>query len=64
MTLGDAARVIERFLARTSLYPQEWNDFVETPQHDKKVEFYRKRCYELDPHVNRPRDMDGPRLKS
>jgi len=30
---------------------------------DKKVEFYRKRCYELDPHVNRPGDMDGPAVE-
>ncbi len=59
MTSEDAAQVIERFLADAGLYPQEWNDFVETPQRDKKVEFLRKRCYELDPLVNRPGEPDG-----
>ena len=59
MTSEDAAEVIERFLADVGLYRQEWNDFVETPQRDKKVEFLRKRCHELDPLVNRPGEPDG-----
>lgn len=58
MSADDAAGVIERFLSDTSLYPQEWNDFVDTPQSDKKIEWYRRRCYELDPLVNRPVNQD------
>ena len=54
MSPEEAAQVIERFLASESDYPQEWNDFVETRQQDQAVELYRKRCYELDPLVNRP----------
>jgi hypothetical protein len=52
------ADLIERFLDSTSLYPQEWNDFVESPQRDKKLDVYRKRCDQLDPLVNRPGEMD------
>ena len=52
------AQIIERFLAGTSLYPQEWNDFVELSQLNKDVEEYRKRCYELDPLVNYPGEPD------
>lgn len=58
MSREEAAQVIERFLEHRSTEPQEWNDFVETPQHDKTVEDYRRRCYELDPLVNRPGDAD------
>lgn len=50
----DAAEVIERFLQNKSSYPQEWNDFVDTPQRRPEVETIRRRCYELDPQVNRP----------
>jgi hypothetical protein len=56
------AQRIERFLEGTSLYPQEWNDFVESPQYDQKMDVYRKRCYELDPLVNRPGDQDAEAL--
>jgi hypothetical protein len=58
MTTSEAAQIIERFLENRSLYPQEWNDFVESSQHDKKLDVYRKRCDRLDPLVNRPGDMD------
>ena len=58
MTTGEAAQIIERFLENRSLYPQEWNDFVETPQNDIKLDIYRKRCHQLDPLVNRPGEMD------
>jgi hypothetical protein len=58
MSTQEVAAVIERFLEQKSLYPQEWNDFVETPQHDKRIEEYRKRCYELDSLVNRPGNSD------
>jgi hypothetical protein len=46
------AQLIERFLDGNERYPQEWNDFVEVPQHQKDRDVYRKRCYELDPLVN------------
>jgi hypothetical protein len=57
-TAIEAADIIERFLEGRNSYPQEWNDFVDASQHDKAVEVYRKRCYELDPLVNRPGDPD------
>jgi hypothetical protein len=58
MSVDDAAGIIERFLTDSSLYPQEWNDFVDTPQQNGVVEGYRKRCYQLDPLVNRPGGQD------
>jgi hypothetical protein len=57
MTANEASQTIERFLENRSLYPQEWNDFVDTPQLDKVVENFRLECYKLDPLVNRP---EGP----
>lgn len=54
----EVAQIIERFLENESLWPQEWNDFVDTPQLDKTVECYRQQCYELDPLVNRPGNAD------
>jgi hypothetical protein len=54
MSRKEAADLIERFLSDSGLYPQEWNDFVETRQEDRTVERYRKRCEELDPCVNYP----------
>lgn len=59
MTLPEVAQLIERFLDGKSLYPQEWNDFVDTPQQNKEVDEFRKRCYELDPLINRPGGMDS-----
>jgi hypothetical protein len=62
----EVAQLIERFLENKSRYPQEWNDFVDTPQGDGVVENYRRQCYELDPLVNRPGvpDLDAvARLK-
>jgi hypothetical protein len=53
------ADLVERFLEGRSLYPQEWNDFVDASQRDQKIESYRKRCYELDPLVNRPGPPDA-----
>jgi hypothetical protein len=50
----DVALIIERFLERNTLYPQEWNDFVDTAQRNSEIEHYRRRCDELDPLVNRP----------
>jgi hypothetical protein len=58
MSSEEAAQIVERFLSDNSLYPQEWNDFVETTQQDKKVEYYRTRCEDLDPLVNRPEGPD------
>jgi hypothetical protein len=57
-TSQEVAQLIERFLENTSLYPQEWNDFVEGSQRDKELDFYRKRCYDLDPLVNRAGQPD------
>lgn len=55
---AEVADLIERFLNGRSLYPQEWNDFVDASQRNKKIDLYRKRCSELDPLVNRPGDPD------
>jgi hypothetical protein len=63
MSSEEAAQVIKRFLARESDYPQEWNDFVETRQQGHIVELYRKRCYELDPLVNRPNPPEQPAVE-
>ena len=54
MDSEEVAQLIERFLERRSLYPQEWNDFVDTAQEDGVIENYRQQCNELDPLVNRP----------
>jgi len=49
---SEIAGIIERFLNGESLYPQEWNDFVECSHPDKLLDSYRKRCDLLDPLVN------------
>jgi hypothetical protein len=54
MNSEELAQLIERFLERRSLYPQEWNDFVDTSQEDSVIENYRRQCDELDPLVNSP----------
>jgi len=51
-TAEEIAGLIERFLNGTSLYPQEWNDFVDRTHADTVLDSYRKRCYLLDPRVN------------
>lgn len=58
-TAREIADLIERFLTGTSLYPQEWNDFVECSERDRKLDAYRKRCYDLDPLVNIPGPPDA-----
>ena len=58
MTALEMADLVERFLDERSLYPQEWGEFVDVPQHDKMLDFYRRRCDQLDPLVNRPGEMD------
>lgn len=58
MNEPEIADLIDRFLNNASLYPQEWNDFVDTPQPEQRTDAYRKRCYELDPLVNRPGNQD------
>ena len=50
----EVAQLIERFLEDRSSYPQEWNDFVDTPQQEAAIDNYRRQCYGLDPLVNRP----------
>lgn len=57
-TAAQIADIIERFLNDRSLYPQEWNDFVECNQPEAKLDAYRKQCYELDPLVNSPAPPD------
>ena len=52
MNSEEVAQLIERFLENRSLYPQEWNDFVDTSQDDSVIDNYRRQCYELDPLVN------------
>ena len=54
MNNEEVAQLIERFLEGRSLYPQEWNDFVDTMQTESVIENYRRQCGELDPLVNRP----------
>jgi hypothetical protein len=54
MNREEVAQLIGRFLENKSEYPQEWNDFVDTPQDNSVIENYRRECDELDPLVNRP----------
>lgn len=61
-TAGEIASLIERFLNGASLYPQEWNDFVETRHPDTHLDSYRKRCDELSPQVNCPDPQDAKAL--
>ena len=59
---AEIANIVDRFLNGTSLYPQEWNDFVECRHPDAHLDSYRKRCYELDPLVNCPTPQDAKAL--
>ena len=52
LTYSEMADLIERFLENRPAYAQEWNDFVDTPQKDWRMDAYRRCCYELDPLVN------------
>jgi hypothetical protein len=52
LTSHEIADLIDRFLNNGSLYPQEWNDFVEHSQWDKELDKFRKRCDELNALVN------------
>jgi hypothetical protein len=61
-TATEIADLIERFVNGKSLYPQEWNDFVESRHPDGKLDLYRKRCDELDPQVNCPDPQDAKAL--
>jgi hypothetical protein len=61
-TAVEIAGIIERFLNQSSLYPQEWNDFVECSELDSRLDKYRKRCDELDPLVNCPGPQDPKAL--
>jgi hypothetical protein len=62
-TAKEIADLIDRFLAGTSLYLQEWNDFVERRHPDESLDAYRKRCDLLDPLVNRPAPQDPKALE-
>lgn len=57
-TADEIADLIERFLNGTSLYPQEWSDFVECSHPIEMLDSYRKRCDLLDPRVNCPDPQD------
>jgi len=63
LTEDQMASINERFLDNTSLYPQEWNDFVECALEDKKLDKFRKQCDELDPLVNRPGPPDEDAIR-
>ena len=63
MSFQETAALIERFLNHERLYPQEWNDFVETSQSSKKVDQFRRRCYELVLLVNSPDIPDTAALE-
>jgi hypothetical protein len=43
-TPGQVADVIERFLAGSGAYPQEFNDFIDCSLSDPKLDAYRQRC--------------------
>jgi len=51
-TAHEIADLIERFLNGTTLYPHEWNDFLERSHPDKMLDSYRKRCESLSPRIN------------
>lgn len=57
-TAAEIADLIERFLDDHSLYPQEWNDFVDCKHPEPDLDVYRKRCAQLDPLVNSPATPD------
>jgi hypothetical protein len=57
-TAGETADLIDRFLSGSSLYAQEWNDFVERRHPDEILDAYRRRCEALDPRVNRSGPQD------
>ena len=62
-TANESADLIDSFLNGTSLYPQEWNDFVDCEHPDKMLDAYRKRCDLLDPLVNCPDPQDPKALE-
>ena len=43
-TPGQVADTIARFLSKSELYPQEFNDFFECSLSDPNLDAYRKRC--------------------
>ena len=61
-TAAEIAQIIDRFLNGRSLYPQEWNDFIDCKHPDRKQDSFRKRCDELDPLVNGPEPQDANAL--
>lgn len=59
---AEIADTVERFLNGRSLYPQEWNDFVECEHPNAHLDSYRKRCHELNSLVNCPDPQDPKAL--
>ena len=43
-TPRQVADIIDRFLAGTGLYPQEFNDFIDCSLSDPQLDAYRQRC--------------------
>jgi hypothetical protein len=58
MTGQEVVQLIERFLDNQSLYPQEWNDFVDTPQSNPAIEVYRRQCEDLEHRFNHQGEPD------
>ena len=61
-TARQIADILDRFLSGSSLYAQEWNDFVDCVLPDPRLESYRKRCDLLDPLVNSHMPQDPTAL--
>lgn len=51
-TAAEIADLIERFLDDRSLYPQEWNDFVDRMHPEPKLDVYRKRTEGQSTHAS------------
>jgi hypothetical protein len=49
---------VQRFLDGTSVYPDEWNDFIKRENPSVRLDSYRRRCLDLDPFVNRTAQPD------
>ena len=59
LTKKEIGTLIENWLNRQSLYPGEWNDFIDGKQKSYITDAYRAICYELDPLINPEDPLDG-----
>ncbi len=55
---AEIADIVQRFLDGTSVYPDEWNDFIKRENPNVRLDSYRRRCLDLDPFVNRTAQPD------